>query len=100
MRYLKWFQTGSSPVDRPRVKNVEGFHMDADGCFYRIEGPIMIEIHKKKKYAGGSGWQWAIAAMDHGKSAAEAVRYAGTRDHSTNTRVQSYNFKTKRLIIE
>lgn len=31
------------------------------------------------RYAGGSGWKWAQAALDHGKSAKEAVEYAATK---------------------
>ena len=39
----------------------------------------------------GSGSEWAIAAMDHGKNAREAVKYAMTRDTGTGGRVRVIN---------
>lgn len=44
-------------------------------------------------WAFGSGADFAIAAMDFGLSAVNAVKYAATRDTSTNTRVRSYTVK-------
>lgn len=37
----------------------------------------------------GSGWQWAMAAMDHGKSATQAVEYAITRDVCTGGEIET-----------
>ena len=42
-------------------------------------------------YTLGSGEAYAAAAMDHGKSAPEAVKYAMTRDSKTGGRVRTYN---------
>lgn len=39
----------------------------------------------------GSGGDFALAAMDHGKSAKEAVKYAMTRDVYTGGRVRVYS---------
>ncbi|WP_200890380.1 proteasome subunit alpha [Pseudoalteromonas luteoviolacea] len=44
-------------------------------------------------WAIGSGANWAIAAMDFGKSALEAVQYACTRDKSTGGKVHSFSLK-------
>ncbi|KKE84982.1 hypothetical protein [Pseudoalteromonas luteoviolacea] len=44
-------------------------------------------------WAIGSGANWAIAAMDFGKSALEAVQYACTRDKSTGGKVHSFCLK-------
>jgi len=41
----------------------------------------------------GSGRDFAIAAMDHGKSAKEAVKYAMTRDTYTGGRIRVFNVK-------
>lgn len=38
----------------------------------------------------GSGYEFAIAAMDHGKSAKEAVKYAITRDIYSGGRVREF----------
>lgn len=42
-------------------------------------------------YTLGSGADYAAAVMDQGKSAAEAVKYAMTRDSKTGGRVRTYN---------
>lgn len=39
-----------------------------------------LELEQSKVYALGSGHDLAIAAMDYGATAEEAVRYAATRD--------------------
>lgn len=41
-------------------------------------------------YAAGSGEQWAIAALDFGCSAKDAVEYAKTRDAGTGGKVHVY----------
>lgn len=40
--------------------------------------------------AMGSGSSWAIAAMDFGKSAVDAVKYAATRDNGTGGQIKVY----------
>lgn len=45
------------------------------------------------KFAIGSGYQFALAAMDHGKTAVEAVEYAMTRDTSTGGKVNYFHAK-------
>lgn len=42
----------------------------------------------------GSGGHFALAAMDHGKSAKEAVKYAITRDAKTGGRVRVFKVKS------
>ncbi|KZN54211.1 hypothetical protein [Pseudoalteromonas luteoviolacea] len=44
-------------------------------------------------WAIGSGANWAIAAMDFGKSAMEAVQYACKRDKSTGGTIHSFSLK-------
>lgn len=39
----------------------------------------------------GSGWRWALAAMDHGKNAIQAVEYAMTRDCFTGGEIESWH---------
>lgn len=46
-----------------------------------MEGGLMAKKHNLSEcFAIGNGWQWAMAAMDHGATAKEAVEYAATRD--------------------
>lgn len=44
-------------------------------------------------FALGSGSHFALASMDHGKSAKEAVNYAKTRDIYTGGRVRVFDVK-------
>lgn len=43
-----------------------------------------------QSWAIGSGAKWAIAAMDFGQNACEALSYACTRDKSTGGKLQSF----------
>lgn len=42
-----------------------------------------VEMPRDKPLAIGSGWQFALAAMDFGKTAKQAIEYAATRDNGT-----------------
>jgi len=44
-------------------------------------------------YTIGSGGEYATGAMDHGKSAKEAVKYAMTRDVYTGGRIRVFNVR-------
>ena len=44
-------------------------------------------------FAMGNGWQWAMAAMDFGKTAKQAVEYAKTRDIYTGGKVRVIKVK-------
>lgn len=48
-------------------------------------------------YATGSGKELAIAALDHGKTAKQAVQYAATRDCFTGGKVSVYDIKRGRF---
>lgn len=48
--------------------------------------------------AGGSGQEFALAAMDFGKTAKEAVEYAATRDSATGGVVRVFDVANMRFI--
>ena len=48
----------------------------------------------------GSGGQWALAALDLGKSAAEAVAYASTRDVETGGAIRVWSTQSKVFITD
>lgn len=52
-----------------------------DGVFWRCKTDCNDAI--------GSGWQFALSAMDFGRSAKEAVEYAATRDSCTGGKITS-----------
>ena len=48
----------------------------------------------------GSGSSFALAALDHGKSAREAVQYAATRDCYTGGKVHVFDIESCRFLDE
>lgn len=46
-------------------------------------------------YAIGSGSPWAMAAVEHGKSAREAVEYACAKDPYSKAPIQTLTFRSK-----
>lgn len=49
----------------------------------------LVLIPLSGKAAVGTGWQFAASAMDHGKSAKEALEYAATRDPLTTGEIST-----------
>jgi ATP-dependent protease HslVU (ClpYQ) peptidase subunit len=77
--FQQWLE-GGCEGDPPKV--IEGL-----GCMVLTPAGILLSYDEhgrayveKDKWAIGSGQRFALAAMDLGKSAAEAVAYAATRD--------------------
>lgn len=80
--------------------NVDTIFLIKDGeCAGGVYRAIKNELDVYKEciidhdYATGSGEQWAIAALDHGKTAKEAVKYAITRDCYSGGKVHVYDIK-------
>ncbi len=48
--------------------------------------------------AMGSGYAFALAAMDHGKTAREAVKYASTRDSATGGRIRVFDVNKMKFV--
>lgn len=100
-----WFFCGStSDVDsllgmqhdhKPEVKPCCAALRVANGDCYLVtfNGDHCAHTKLTYDYAMGSGGDFALAAMDHGKSAKQAVEYAKTRDNATGGQVKSYSIK-------
>ena len=58
--------------------------------FYNVDNKLYV-IPVSFNSACGSGGDWALAALDFGCSALEAVKYAMTKDSSTGGEVYVYN---------
>lgn len=84
---LEWLNAGAPRNDKPHVSRVEMIIAGPDGVFEMFNKLVRIPV--KGPVAYGTGWKWALAAIDHGKSAVEAVEYAMTRDHDSGGKVQS-----------
>ncbi len=75
------------------VPECNAYAVSKEGC-YRIGVTEAGEFWKQKlehNEAMGSGWEWAIAAMDFGKSASDAVEYAKTRDSASGGKVNVFD---------
>lgn len=60
-------------------ENVYRIGCQADGVFWKCKPDCNDAI--------GSGWQYALSAMDFGKCATGAVEYAATRDSCTGGKI-------------
>jgi ATP-dependent protease HslVU (ClpYQ) peptidase subunit len=76
------------------IVEVSGFRI-SDGrvywCF--MADGFFCEEYIDYSMAIGSGGDFALAAMDFGKSAKEAINYAKTRDSATGGRVRVFDVK-------
>jgi len=65
---------------------------------YKNRDNIYKECIVDHDYGTGSGGQWALSALDHGKSAREAVEYAITRDIYSGGKVHVYDINKGEFI--
>ena len=80
----------------PRLKKLCAILIEDKQAFYFIQGPEKYKI-EHPFYAIGNGWKVAMAGMHAGLSAVNSVKLAGELDIYTNTIVDHYVIKTKRL---
>lgn len=102
-----WFLCGSvcDIADFVKLKKNDILHKDLEltvaglritddvVCWVFINDGIFCEEIIDYTMAIGSGGDFALAAMDHGKSAKEAVKYAMTRDVYTGGRVRVFKVR-------
>lgn len=62
------------------------------------EGEYFLDSQDGVLLAAGSGRDYAISAMDHGKSAVDAVRYAITRDSCSGGKIICFDTSTGEFI--
>lgn len=67
-----------------RDGEVHSVHVDEHG--------MISELNLTCDYAVGSGEQFALAAMDLGKTSKEAVKYATTRDCFSGGKINTFKF--------
>jgi len=68
------------------------------GVFVEDDG-ICLHLEYKYNTAFGSGSDFAITAMDFGKSVQEAVKYAMTKDAFTGGEIQVFDVETGNIIL-
>lgn len=74
-----------------------GYMVQGGKCYsvWQNEDGIFRRELLKFNDAGGSGAHYALAALDFGKTAIEAVEYAKTRDCRTGGKVRTIHFKIR-----
>ena len=70
------------------IGNVSLIGVTHDGKLWSYAGDKSCELRADRPFACGSGGEYALSAMDLGKTAEEAVVYASTRDVFTNNVTQ------------
>lgn len=102
-----WFFSGctsdyDSFVRAHRGEKIKGKHLIDCGAFVLINGgvfeygidsgePWTFELCHSSCL--GSGGRWALASLDHGKNAKDAIKYAMTRDNCTGGKVVLFDVK-------
>jgi len=77
-----------------------GFLFSNNECFMVgiDDGVFWDYVQTGNPFTAGSGNQYAIAAIDHGKNAIEAVKYAITRDCKSGGMITCYDTHTSKFI--
>ena len=95
----EWIRGGCDPEQRPTLEEgcaVLLVHVKSGRAYCAVgRRPYLARVHAKHT-AIGSGSEFAMAAMDFGKSAVEAIRYASKRDVNTGLGVDSFAVKKRK----
>lgn len=68
-------------------------------CFVDEEGFYRTSPISGSHWADGSGRDFAISSMDHGKNAIDAVKYACTRDSGSGGKIRYLDLATMRIRV-
>lgn len=90
----------NSSKKHPKLcKGFEAIVIDPDGSFRKYNKDCIPVTHDDPVFSTGSGWALARMAMLSGLSAYEAIELTGEIDTSTNSVVDTYDTKTKKLTL-
>lgn len=97
METLAWYRSGADPAAFPASRRTDNWSpftvIHRDGRISRYEQtPYPVEYHTER-YADGSGRAYAIAAMECGRSAVEAVEIACRYDPNCGNGVDVLAFE-------
>lgn len=85
---VQWYCTQESRP--PRVRNLEVLMLNKEGLFVSTNSLTDFMTIKEKHMAIGSGMQFALAAMESGKSPKEAVKVSSKYDPYTGCGFKEY----------
>lgn len=94
-RYLQWMKAGS--IDpAPKLKGATLLRIAPDETLWLNEGDGFYPLLNKNNVAIGSGAQAAMALMEQGKTAVEAVKAVTVLDQNTSPPVQALTLPSYR----
>lgn len=91
-KFIDFWMSGIEPLQKPDVEMI----VVEDGVVYQavMDGTAdMQKTELTRPWAIGSGWQFAVGAMDAGVSAEDAVRVAACRDPMTGGTIRTYQIE-------
>lgn len=86
--YMQWMKSESAGPP-PKLKGAILLRITPDGCLWLNEGGGFYPLLNKNNVAIGSGAQAAMALMEQGKSAVEAIKAVTQLDQYTSNPVQA-----------
>ena len=93
----KYMAKEFSPRGKTEITgSISGF-LFSDGRVYWVgvdEGQYFMDSQDGIIFSCGSGREFSLAAMDHGKNAIEAVKYAMTRDSKSGGKIICFDTQT------
>jgi hypothetical protein len=83
----KLFNSLNAGQPVPDGLDISAYHIGKDFMHSYLESATPIVMDMSKKFAQGTGWKWAQAAMDFGFGAVQAIEYACRKDIYTGGKV-------------
>lgn len=105
-----WFFTGNPADDEdlmlmkhnekpnPIPNSIAIFVKDGDAWLATFDGDYCSHTKLAYNHAIGSGWKFALAALDLSLESEEAIKYASKRDCFTGGKVRVYDIKSNKFI--
>lgn len=87
-RYIQYLKSDAPPLLEPKLKGATLLRITPDGVIWFNEGHGFYPILNKSNVAIGSGAQAAMALMDKGLTAVEAIKAVTVLDPNTSNPVQ------------
>lgn len=86
--YIQWLKLGNKEIPPPKLKGSTVVRLTPDGVIWFNEGQGFYPLLNKDNVAVGTGAQAAMALMEQGASAVDAIKVVQGLDMNTSSPVQ------------